>query len=100
MALEQISNKILTHTTAKTTSKPKVEERTTTEKPQETDSFDITRTTKGLKQALAAIDAAPVVDAKRVAAVKAELESGNYKIDAETIAEKMIAFEKQLPDTR
>lgn len=41
---------------------------------------------------------APSVDQARVAAIKNALQSGNYQIDPEKIAAKMMAFEQQLPN--
>jgi negative regulator of flagellin synthesis FlgM len=46
-----------------------------------------------------AVESSPasVVDVDRINAVKKALAEGNYQIDAEKIAKKMIEFEKLLP---
>lgn len=46
-----------------------------------------------------AVESSPasVVDVERINAVKKALAEGNYQIDAEKIAKKMIEFEKLLP---
>lgn len=46
-----------------------------------------------LEEKLAAV---PVVDAERVAALKAAISSGSYAVDAAAVAERMIRSEREL----
>jgi negative regulator of flagellin synthesis FlgM len=56
-------------------------------------NFNATDTAKKLKHALAATGSEPVIDTARIEAVKQQLESGTYIIDAEKIAAKIIESE-------
>ena len=52
------------------------------------------QTLKALEQDLAK---SPEFDAERVAELKQALSSGQYRVDARTIAEKLLAMESKLP---
>lgn len=43
------------------------------------------------------IDATPVVDSPRVESTRMALDSGSYQINPSAIADKMIAFDRELP---
>lgn len=62
---------------------------------EKADSVALTATTQELKKALGSSSVLPV-DIDRVNAVKKALADGNYPINAERIAKKMIQFEKLL----
>lgn len=64
-----------------------------------TDTVDFTHTARDIKSAVAAGAATPVINEDRVAAIKLALQSGNYRVDAEHVAEKMLRFEDKLPDS-
>ncbi len=60
------------------------------------DRVSITSTASFLQQAEEAVKAAPDVDVKRVEAIRQTIESGTFDIDANRIADKLIAFEAAL----
>lgn len=59
-------------------------------------SDDTVSITNGISKAAGDNDSPPVVDQNRVASLKAAIQSGDYKINPEQIASKMMAFDKQL----
>lgn len=59
------------------------------------DTLSITSTAKDIK----GDSATPVVNETRVAEIKAALLSGNYKINNESLATKILDFESNLPNT-
>jgi len=61
-------------------------------------SIDFSNTAQTFKAALAA-SGAPVVNEDRVAAIKAAVQSGNYQVDSAKVAQKIIQFEKHLPNS-
>jgi len=63
------------------------------------DTVDFTHTAQDIKTAVATGAVTPVINEDRVAAIKSALQSGNYKIDVEHVAEKMLRFEDKLPDS-
>lgn len=99
MSIDKIGHIQQNANSSKSTAKGKSPTETTKALPPEADSLKFTHTINDLKSALAAADAAPVVNSERVAAVKSDLENGTYQVDAEQIAEKMVAFEKLFPDS-
>ena len=102
MAIEKITSGLQNATVAKTSGHTgsRKDEASVAEAQRDGDSLKYTAAAKDLRQALANLDTIPVINAERVATVKAELENGSYRIDAEQIAEKLMSLEKQLPDTR
>ncbi len=59
----------------------------------EGDSFDPTAISQKIKQALADEPSVPVLNEEKISAVREALKQGNYKIDADSIAEKMLQFD-------
>lgn len=62
------------------------------------DTVKLTSAAQGLKQANAS-GSEPVVNEARVADIKAALEAGEYKINPERIADKMLQMELKLPNS-
>ncbi len=60
------------------------------------DSVSLTDTAARLQKLEGTIAALPVVDAQRVEAIRSAIANGEYQIDAQSIAEKMLAFDEQL----
>lgn len=97
MSIDKINGNLRTTSTGKFAGKASTVE-TEDESPQSVAaSFDVTKATKALKQALAETGTEPVMDTARIEAVRRQLEEGTYAVDAEKIAEKMIQFEQDLP---
>lgn len=63
------------------------------------DAINFTHTAQQFKLAVESGAVTPVVNEDRVAAIKLALQAGNYKVDAEHVAEKMLRFEDKLPDS-
>ena len=100
MTIESITGKTHTPLTIKTTPKNEIDSgKKASIKGAESsnDSIEITATAQGIKKALESSSAATIVDVDRVAAVKKALADGSYQINAERIAEKMIQYEKLMP---
>ena len=99
MTIESITGRTQTTLTIKTT--PKVETDSETKAPAnsaaKTDSVAITAMAQGMKKAFESSSSIAFVDADRVASVKKSLADGSYQINAEKIAEKMIQYEKLMP---
>ncbi|MCQ8102541.1 flagellar biosynthesis anti-sigma factor FlgM [Methylomonas sp. SURF-2] len=56
-------------------------------------------TADGIKKAVDASNSAPVVNESRVAEIKAAIQAGNYKIDPDHVAEKMMQLETKLANS-
>lgn len=95
MTIESITGRVQTPLTVKTTQKAEVgsEQKAAVKSTEKTDSVAITESAQGIKKVFES-SSATVVDVDRVAAVKKALADGNYLINAEKIAEKMIQSEK------
>lgn len=63
------------------------------------DTVKITATAQDIKSATAASAAASVVNEDRVAAIKAAVQDGSYQVNAESVAGKIVQFEKQLTNS-
>jgi negative regulator of flagellin synthesis FlgM len=61
-------------------------------------TIDFSSTTHTFKAALAA-SSSPVVNEDRVAAIKAAVQSGSYHIDSAKVAQKILQFEQNLPNS-
>lgn len=61
-----------------------------------TDSLRLTGEASGLQLLQRELTAAPAVDSKRVDAVRQALQDGNYRINADAIASRMIDLDQQL----
>jgi negative regulator of flagellin synthesis FlgM len=60
------------------------------------DSVDFTNTAVRLKAIETRLADVPDVDQARVAALRERIESGNYRPDAERIAQKLMSMEREL----
>lgn len=60
------------------------------------DRFQLTGPASVLRQAEARLAAIPDVDAARVESVRQRLAAGDYSIDAERVATKLLGFEREL----
>lgn len=67
-------------------------------KPAVSDSVVLTERSRLLATLEQEIAAAPAIDQARVAAVKADIESGNYEINLDNLAELMLRSEIDLGD--
>lgn len=102
MAIQSINTSSIVNTTTQTKSTSK----TTLETKQQPvslvadeDTVSITAKAQDIKKATEAIESAPVVDEKRVAALKAAIDAGQYTIDPDRVAKKILQQEIQLPNT-
>ena len=62
------------------------------------DKVELTNDAKLLEKLDKALASAPDIDEVRVAEIKAAIESGNYEINADAIADAMLRFEQLLGD--
>lgn len=60
------------------------------------DKVTLTDTARQLQKLADAVQSAPDTDAARVAALKESVERGDYKVDADKVATKLIALEREL----
>jgi len=60
------------------------------------DAVTLTATAEKLKTLEEKLAAVPEVDSERVAKIREALNSGQYKVDSESTAEKFLEFEKSL----
>ena len=65
---------------------------------QSSDSLKLTDVAFQLQQADKSLARVPVVDSQRVDRVTSAINSGEYRINPERIADKMLQFEHQLPE--
>ncbi len=78
-------------------------ERTSTDKkvegvqPAAGDSVTLTNSARQMQKLADAVAAAPVTDAERVASVKKAVAQGTYEVNAERIADKLLAAQRELP---
>ena len=101
MAVDRISN---TTNTLQVGQKSAAEERAqvadsakeSVDRAAPADRVSITSTASLLQQAEEALKTAPDVDVKRVEAIKKAIENGTFEIDANRVAEELIAFESTL----
>ncbi len=78
-----------------TRSEPSVEQKEAG-KSNTHDTVSLTDTATNLQKISQAINELPVVDSERVEAIRQAIASGNYEVDAQRTAEKMIGFETAL----
>jgi negative regulator of flagellin synthesis FlgM len=99
MTIESITGRPYTPPTIKASPKadPDSGKNAAVKSPDKSDSVAITAMAQGIKKAFESSSSATIVDADRVAAVKKALADGSYQINAERIAEKMIQYEKLMP---
>jgi negative regulator of flagellin synthesis FlgM len=60
------------------------------------DSLRLTDTATLLRQAEARLKAQPDIDAARVEALRQRLDAGQYRVDADRVAERLLRFEQAL----
>jgi negative regulator of flagellin synthesis FlgM len=98
MTIESITGRTHTPLAIKTTPKAEIDsgKSASINSAERGDSIAITAMAQGIKKAFESSSVA-VVDVDKVAAVKQALADGNYQINAERIAEKMIQYEKLMP---
>lgn len=63
------------------------------------DTVQLTSVAQDIKKASDASTTEPVVNEKRIAEIKTALEAGDYKIDPERVANKMLHLETQLTNS-
>lgn len=63
------------------------------------DKANILTITQDIKEALKSAASTPVIDQDKVAAVKEALLTGNYQINADSIASKMLQMERHFDST-
>lgn len=98
MAIESISGRTTNQAPVKTAAKTGTDgPKTTVQASVKDDSVAITALTQNIRKAFESTSAVSSVDIERVAAVKKTLADGSYPINAERIAEKLIQFEKLMP---
>ena len=99
MTIESITGRTNTPLTTKTSQKTEIDsgKQASVKSAEKNDSIAITAMAQEIKRAFESSSSATTVNVDRVAAVKQALADGNYQINAERIAEKMIQFEKQMP---
>jgi len=103
MTIESITGRAHTLPTIKTTPKAEIDsgKKASVKSAERNDSIVITAMAQGIKKAFeSSSSSVAVVDVDRVAAVKKALADGSYQINAERIAEKMIQYEKLMPQDR
>ena len=61
------------------------------------DTVRLTDEARQLQELERTLESLPVVDEQRVADVKEAISSGQYTVDAESVAEKMLRIERGLP---
>jgi negative regulator of flagellin synthesis FlgM len=61
------------------------------------DSVTLTNSARTLTRLADAVAAAPVTDAERVSAVKKAVSQGTYQVDAQRVADKLLAANRELP---
>lgn len=102
MTIESITGRAHTLPSIKTTPKSEIDsgKKASVKSAERNDSIVITAMAQGIKKAFESSSSVAVVDVDRVAAVKKALADGSYQINAERIAEKMIQYEKLMPQDR
>jgi negative regulator of flagellin synthesis FlgM len=102
MTIESITGRTHTQFPVKTIQKAEIDsgKNASVKSAEKNDSVAITAMAQGIKKAFESSSSVTIVDADRVAAVKEALADGSYQINAERIAEKMIQYEKLMPQDR
>jgi negative regulator of flagellin synthesis FlgM len=102
MTIESITGRTNTSLAIKTTQKAEIEsgKNAFIKSAERNDSVAITAMAQGIKKAFESSSSGAIVDINRVAAVKKALTDGSYQINAERIAEKMIQYEKLMPQDK
>lgn len=102
MAIQSINTGsiVSTATQTKSTSKATLEAKQQPVKlASDEDTISITAKAQDFKKATDAIASTPIVDEKRVTALKTAIEAGQYSIDPDRVAKKILQQEIQRPNT-
>jgi len=76
---------------------PTAEDTQAQKRPQQAgDAVDFSDTVSNLKRIESQLKQTPEVDAERVAEVRARVESGEYEVDAKSVASKLARLEQDL----
>jgi negative regulator of flagellin synthesis FlgM len=88
----------ISHSKARQVEKPQASGKTDAKARSESsrDAVSITDTAANLKRIEAGLANQPEVDRSRVDAVREKLESGNYAVDADKVAQKLLRLEQDL----
>jgi negative regulator of flagellin synthesis FlgM len=99
MAIKSITGRTYAPLTVKTTQKAELDSvnKALAKSAERNDSVAITAMAQGIKKAFESSSSGAIVDVDRVSAVKKALADGSYQVNAERIAEKMIQYEKLMP---
>ena len=99
MTIESITGRTHTPLTIKTTQKAELDsgKKAAIKGAERNDSIAITAMAQGIKRAFESSSSSTIIDVDRVTAVKQALADGSYQINAERIAEKMVQYEKLMP---
>lgn len=60
------------------------------------DQAEVTESGRRVSEAVRALDDVPVVDGARVEALRQDIDNGRFEVDAERVAERLIAFEDDM----
>lgn len=100
MALEPLSNKLFdTALPAKAVSKSNGKVEASVEPTIAQDSVSITAAGQELAASRDAGTSSTPINEAKVAALRAAIDSGQYQIDPERVASKILQFEKHFPDS-
>lgn len=101
MAIESISGTLLTNSpvSAKSTVKEATTVKSDTGLSSTSDTIEFTNTSQDIKSAVTNNSKTPPVNMERVAAIKSAIESGSYTVNANRVADKILQFDKQLPNS-
>lgn len=102
MAIESITGRTQLTPATKTAQKTEIDSgnKAATRQAERSDSIAITVTAQGIKKAFESSSSDAIVDVARVNAVKKALAEGSYQINAERIAEKMVQYERVMPQNK
>jgi negative regulator of flagellin synthesis FlgM len=102
MTIDSITGRAHSPLTIKTPQKTGIdsEKNVSVKSTEKNDSIAITEMAQAIKKAFESSSSATIVDAERVATVKKALADGSYQINAERIAEKMIQYDKLMPQDK
>ena len=95
MVIDKITS--LTLSSPNTASKKSSGETDKVERHSGDDKLDITDAVLKVKNAMAASSQKTFVDMKKIEAIRLAIENGEYRINPEMIADKLIRLEKELP---
>ena len=71
-------------------------ERTAEDARSKADRAEVTESGRRISDAVRALENVPAVDEARVEALREQIESGRFEVDAERVADRLISFENDL----